>query len=98
MKVVRRAFKYEEGGKSSHKKLVRECRIREVERQRREKNLSEWEERRRGLRRRLRISEEIRWERLERKKKKIEKIARRVRKRIEEMEKESRRRKIKKSK
>lgn len=55
-KAVKRVFKYEETARSSDKKLMREC-IREMERQRGEKNLSVWEERR-GLRRRLGISED----------------------------------------
>ena len=72
--------------------------MREVERQRGKKNLSEWEERRRGLRRRLRISEDWMKRIREEEEGKIERIARGVRKRIEEMEGESRRRKIEEAK
>ena len=96
-KAVRSAFNYEEGARSSDKKLVREC-IRKMERQRREEKLSRWEERRAELKGRLGINED--WMGRVRKEEegKTEGVAKRVRKRIEEVEGESRRKKIEKSK
>lgn len=79
MKAVRRTFKYEEEARSLEK-LVREC-IKKMERQRREKNLSEWKRRRRGLRRRLGISEDWMEKVREEEEEKIEGNTQRVRKR-----------------
>ena len=99
-KAVRRAFmksNYEEGARSSDKKLVREC-IRQMERQRGEKKLSGWEERRAGLKGRLGINED-RMERVrEEEEGKTEGVVKRVRKRIEEVEGASRRKKVEESK
>ena len=76
---------------------MREC-IREVERQKEEKNLSEWEERRKGLRRRLGISEDWMERIRDEEEVKIKGIVRKVMKRIEEVKGERRRRKIEESK
>ena len=96
-KAVRSAFNYEEGARSSDKKLVREC-IRKMERQREEKKPSKWKERRAGLKGRLGINEDWMGRVREGEEGKTEGVAKRVRKRIEEVEGESRRKKIEESK
>lgn len=95
MEAMMRAIKYEETARKTEKKLVVEC-IKELERERRSREESKWERRRREVLEEAGISNEE-WNE-KREKEETKKIAREIKERIERKEEQVRRKKIEDSK